>query len=192
MAVLTGGDMTITDLLQVRTYAEEAYTQYQLGNPGRAAAVALPPLVILGGLILAGVAILLRVDPARVGLGIESGRATGRSVGGGFPLGLVVIATAGNLIALPVYSLIWRAGRVGGRAALEEAPRWSLGGLFGDAPARGGGTARPWPGATLPKPDAIEPDPGGTLGGPGGRAGLGLGLPGAAVGRVADLDGPWW
>ena len=36
VAVLTAGDMTVTDLLQVRTYAEEAYVQYSLGRgPGR-------------------------------------------------------------------------------------------------------------------------------------------------------------
>ena len=35
VAVLTAGDMTVTDLLQVRTYAEEAYLQYSLGRgPG--------------------------------------------------------------------------------------------------------------------------------------------------------------
>ena len=49
VAVLTAGDMTVTDLLQVRTYAEEAYLQYSLGRgPGEAALVALPPLLVLG------------------------------------------------------------------------------------------------------------------------------------------------
>ena len=148
VAVLTGGDMTITDLLQVRTYAEEAYTQYQLGNPGRAAAVAVPPLVLLGGLILAGVTVLLRIDPARVVS--ASVRARDWRLGRWrVPLGLVVISTAGNLVALPVYSLIWRAGRVGGRAALGHAPRWSLGGLVGTLGRAGGellgpGLARPF------------------------------------------------
>ena len=32
VAVLTAGDMTVTDLLQIRTYAEEAYLQYSLGR----------------------------------------------------------------------------------------------------------------------------------------------------------------
>ena len=130
VAVLTGGDMTITDLLQVRTYAEESYTQYQLGNPGRAAAVALPPLGLLGGLILVGMAVLLRVDPARVVSAASRARdwPLGRWR---VPLGLGLIATVGNLVALPIYSLIWRAGRVGGRATLEVAPHWWSGGLIG-------------------------------------------------------------
>ena len=36
--VLTAGDMSVTDLLSVRTYAEESYTQYQSGNAPRAVA----------------------------------------------------------------------------------------------------------------------------------------------------------
>ena len=130
VAVLTGGDMTVTDLLQVRTYAEEAYTQYQLGNSGRAAAVALPPLGLLGALILAGMAALLRVDPARVVSAATRARdwPLGRWR---VPVGAALILSAGNLVALPAYSLLWRAGRVGGRAAAGMAPSWSLGGLGG-------------------------------------------------------------
>src|SRR5512142_760860 len=67
VAVLTAGDMTVTDLLQVRTYAEEAYVQSQLGEgPTAAAKVALPPLIVLGALIGLGVSTLLRIDLARV------------------------------------------------------------------------------------------------------------------------------
>ena len=148
VAVLTGGDMTITDLLQVRTYAEESYTQYQLGNPGRAAAVALPPLGLLGGLILLGMAVLLRVDPARVVSAASRARdwPLGRWR---VPVGLGLIATVGNLVALPIYSLIWRAGRVGGRATQEVAPHWWSGGLIGTLARAGGeligpGLARPF------------------------------------------------
>ena len=67
VAVLTAGDMTVTDLLQIRTYAEEAYLQYSLGRgPGGAALVALPPLVVLGLLILIAGRALGRFDPARL------------------------------------------------------------------------------------------------------------------------------
>ena len=148
VAVLTGGDMTITDLLQVRTYAEESYTQYQLGNPGHAAAVALPPLGLLGGLILLGMAVLLRIDPARV---VSAAiRARDWRLGPWrVPVGLGLIATVGNLVALPIYSLIWRAGRVGGRATQEIAPHWWSGGLLGTLIRAGGeligpGLARPF------------------------------------------------
>ncbi len=67
VAVLTAGDMTVTDLLQVRTYAEEAFLQYTLGRgPGEAAFVTLPPLLLLGILILLAGQGLSQVDPARL------------------------------------------------------------------------------------------------------------------------------
>ncbi len=63
VAVLTAGDMTVTDLLQVRTYAEEVYLQSQLGAGPGAALVALPPLVVLGPLLFLATRALLRADP---------------------------------------------------------------------------------------------------------------------------------
>lgn len=151
VAVLTGGDMTITDLLQVRTYAEEAYTQYQLGNPGRAAAVALPPLALLGGAILLGAAALLRLDPARVAS--ATARARDWPLGRWrVPVGLLVLLTAGNLVALPAYSLAWRAGRVGGRAVAGLPPRWSVGGLLGTLRRAGDELMGAGPGRPLASP----------------------------------------
>jgi iron(III) transport system permease protein len=131
VAVLTAGDMTVTDLLQVRTYAEEAYLQYNLGN-GRAAAgaVALPPLVVLGGLIVLGARGLLAADPAR--LPSAATRAKVWRLGRWrAPLGLAAAGFVGAFVALPLYSLVWRAGRVGGRAAMGVAPHWSFRGLAG-------------------------------------------------------------
>jgi iron(III) transport system permease protein len=131
VAVLTAGDMTVTDLLQVRTYAEEAYLQFQLGNgPGAAGAVALPPLVVLGGLILLAARGLLNADPAR--LASASARArTWRLGGWRIAAGVFALVVVGNLVALPLYSLVWRAGRVGGRAASGRPPHWSMPGLAG-------------------------------------------------------------
>ncbi len=42
-----------------------------------------------------------------------------------------MLASAGQLAALPLYSLIWRAGRVGGRARAGLPPTWTLEGLGG-------------------------------------------------------------
>ena len=128
-AVLTAGDMTVTDLLSVRTYAEECYTQYQSGNSPRAAAVALPPLVGFGALILIAARALLKVDPARA----LSASARSRDWRLGrlrVPIGLAVMASAGTLVALPMFSLVWHAGRVVDRAR-PGGPRWSLAGLAG-------------------------------------------------------------
>jgi iron(III) transport system permease protein len=131
VAVLTAGDMTVTDLLQVRTYAEESYLQYSLGRgPGGAALVALPPLIVLGLLILMVGRALGRFDPAR--LVSSFGRARLWPLGRWrVPCGLLLLALVGNAAALPLYSLAWRAGRVGGRATLGRPPSWSLAGLAG-------------------------------------------------------------
>jgi iron(III) transport system permease protein len=131
VAVLTAGDMTVTDLLQIRTYAEEAYLQYSLGRgPGGAALVALPPLIVLGLLILIAGRALGHFDPARLISSFASVRLwpLGRWR---IPCGLILVALVGNTAALPLYSLVWRAGRVGGRATLGQPPVWSLSGLLG-------------------------------------------------------------
>ncbi len=115
-AVLTAGDMTVTDLLQVRTYAEESYVQSQLGEgPAAAAKVALPPLIVLGGLIALGVRVLLRIDPERVATVAAQPRIW-RLGAWRRPLGLLVMVIAGGLLAVPLYGLIcapagWEARR---------------------------------------------------------------------------------
>jgi iron(III) transport system permease protein len=131
VAVLTAGDMTVTDLLQVRTYAEEAYVQFTLGRgPADAAVVSIPPLILLGGAVLLMARGLERADPAR--LASAFARAKRWKLGGWrVPLGGLLVLLVGNLLALPLYSLLWRAGRVGGRARLGQPPVWSLSGLVG-------------------------------------------------------------
>jgi iron(III) transport system permease protein len=131
VAVLTAGDMTVTDLLQVRTYAEEAYLQFALGRGlSDAAIVALPPLVVLGvGIILAGRA-LSRLDPARLA-SASSVAHTWRLGRWRIPAGLLLVLIVGNVLAFPLYAMIWRAGRVGGRATLGQPPVWSFRGLAG-------------------------------------------------------------
>jgi iron(III) transport system permease protein len=131
VAVLTAGDMTVTDLLRIRTYAEEAYVQYSLGQgPGEAAAVAVPSLLILGLLLLLVGRAVGRLDPARVISSFERARVW-RLGPWRNPAGLALVAVIGTLAALPLWSLLWRAGRVGGRANLGRPPTWSLAGLTG-------------------------------------------------------------
>jgi iron(III) transport system permease protein len=149
VAVLAAGDMTVTDLLQVRTYAEEAYIQAQLTmGQGASAAIASGPMVVLlGGLILWAARSLLKADPAR--LPSAEMRAKVWKLGvWRVPIGAMALLTVGNLVALPIYGLIWRAGRVGPSIAPGMGPRWSVSGLVGSM-------ARAWPDlveATSPGP----------------------------------------
>jgi iron(III) transport system permease protein len=128
VAVLTAGDMTVTDLLQVRTYAEEAYVQYGLGRPpAEVGRVAIPPTVVLGALVAAGAILLGKAEPSRVasarsGWVLPLGRAR-------WGAGLVAAGLLVLIDGLPLYGLLWRAGRVGGMVFLEEGPGWSLSGL---------------------------------------------------------------
>jgi len=131
VAVLAAGDMTVTDLLQIRTYAEEAFLQHALGKgPGEAALVALPPFLVLGVLILFVGRALARLDPARVASSLDRARRW-RLGAWRLPVGVLLIGLAGNIVALPLYSLVWRAGRVGGRATAGRPPVWSVAGLWG-------------------------------------------------------------
>ncbi|SIO62811.1 iron(III) transport system permease protein [Singulisphaera sp. GP187] len=131
VAVLTAGDMTVTDLLQVRSYAEEAYIQFQLGHgPAAAAAVALPPLAVLGALILVTARALLKADPVRLASVARRGKLWALGAWR-VPIGLLVAATAGSVLFLPLLTLVWRAGRVGGVAAAGRSPEWSFPGFLG-------------------------------------------------------------
>lgn len=131
VAVLTAGDMTVTDMLQVRTYAEEAFVQAQLGKgPAAAAKVAVPPLLVLGTLIALGGRALSRLDPVR----LTSRRRKPHIWPLGrwrAPVGVIVWLVVGSIMALPIAGLAWRAGRVGGAAALGRPPSWSIAGLVG-------------------------------------------------------------
>ena len=131
VAVLTEGDMTVTDLLVIRTYAEQVYLQYTLGSgPGAAALVAFPPLCVFGVLIALVGRALSRLDPSRV---VSSfARARTWPLGAWrIPGGLLLLIVVGNALALPLYGLVWRAGRVGGQASIGRPPVWSLPGLAG-------------------------------------------------------------
>ncbi|MHB1555853.1 MAG: ABC transporter permease [Isosphaeraceae bacterium] len=143
VAVLTAGDMTVTDLLRVRTYAEEAYVQFILGKGlADAAVVALPPLVVLGFAILLAARAMSQYDPARLTSGGAGMRAYSlgrwRTAAGG-----LLILTVGNAVAFPLYGMIWRAGRVGGRATLGQPPTWSLLGLEGTLARAAGEVSEP-------------------------------------------------
>jgi iron(III) transport system permease protein len=143
LAVITAGDMTVTDLLQVRTYAEEAYIQYNLGHgPEAAAAVTLMPLLVLGTLVVVLARGLLGAEQARLA-SVAGPHKLWRLGPWRIPLGLLVAATAGSMILLPLYTLCWWAGRVGGVAQLGQSPAWSFSGLAGVLRAALGDAAGP-------------------------------------------------
>ena len=131
VAVLTAGDMSVTDLLQIRTYAEEIYLESILGeNPASTVRTAIVPLLVLGPLIW----IMVRDGSAGVSARFASIQVRPTPIelhrwriSVGILLGLFL---ASGLL-LPIYGLIWRAGRVGGDVALGVYPHWSISGFAG-------------------------------------------------------------
>ncbi len=143
LALIVSGDMTVTDLLQVRTYAEEAYIQYQIGQgPAATASVTLPPLVVLGTLSIVLARCVLGVEPARLVTMIASSRLW-RLGPYRLPVGVIVGSLVACLAGLPLVSLTWWAGRLGGLAAPGRAPHWSLASLVANLNAAAGDAAGP-------------------------------------------------
>jgi iron(III) transport system permease protein len=118
VALLTAHEITVTDLTQVRTFAEEVYTQFVLPDPGaglapevsvaRAVAVTMPgALVIALGL---GVA-LWRWERTAPPLGSAPERRPLIELGAGRGLTTVVVtAVVGLIVAVPIGGLIWKLG----------------------------------------------------------------------------------
>ncbi|MEE3371844.1 MAG: hypothetical protein VX346_21105 [Planctomycetota bacterium] len=126
IVVTTSGDMTVTDLLGVRTYAEEIYTGFALGSSLGEASLGLGPvaalLACLLGLVLLvtfwvpspGNWVVLR--PARVFL---LGRW--RWVVG-LPAWGVLCVVAG----IPLANLCYKAGAIGPGSSADAARDWSV------------------------------------------------------------------
>ena len=139
-ALMTAGEMTVTDLLQLRTYAEEIYYQFQQRGGVRAATlVTAPQMIVLGTALFVMLRTVARVDPAKLA-GARSAKPPWRLGIYRSAAGVVMLGFAYGVMLFPVYGLAWRAGRVssgGGR------PEWSIPGL-------GGTLARAWEDLVLP------------------------------------------
>jgi iron(III) transport system permease protein len=116
----TAGDITVTDMMQVRTFAEEVYTQLGMGGGealARAVAVSLPAVLLTWLLILWMVPRLethlpplqtLLTPPRRFPLGW-----------GRWPVLAAMLGAVLLLVGVPVSSLVWKAGLQG------WPPQWS-------------------------------------------------------------------
>jgi iron(III) transport system permease protein len=118
VAVQAAGEITVTDVMQVRTFAEEVYTQLIVpedagrGDPvARAVAAALPSVLLLAGFLLVLATWWERrqataaADPAPP-LIFPLGPWR-------WPLAALTMLVCTLLIGIPVGSLIWRAGLAG-------------------------------------------------------------------------------
>lgn len=129
VALLTAQEITVTDLAQVRTFAEEVYTQFVLPDPAlglipdvaiaRAVAIALPGTIVLAAAIAFAawrweytVPPLGSTPDPRILIRVQSWR---------WVLLPAVTVVIGALIAVPIGSLVWTIGLHG------HPEQWSIG-----------------------------------------------------------------
>lgn len=129
--IVTAGEMTVTDLFQVRTYAEEVYTRLALGQElGEAALGVLPGMLLTVTLVAVALLVLTRLTPrerprsSRPRWVYRLGRGRWPAVG---LLGLLVLVVAG----VPLASLAYRAGLIATLTPHGPLRAWSLGKCLG-------------------------------------------------------------
>jgi iron(III) transport system permease protein len=108
-------EITVTDVMQVRTFAEEIYTQLVLGEHlglHRALAVSCVPLIIMGTILFMVIRGLERRIPS-----LESYSMVPflfRLRGLRWPLFFLTLTAMTVMASIPVASLVWKAGLEGG------------------------------------------------------------------------------
>jgi iron(III) transport system permease protein len=121
VALLTAHEIAVTDLTQVRTFAEEVYTQFALPDPAggqapdvavaRSVAVAAPATLLIA--VIVGVAVW-RWERTIPPLGSAPDPRPLVALGAGrWPTTAAVLAVLGLFIAAPVGSLVWKLGQHG-------------------------------------------------------------------------------
>ena len=126
VAIATAGEMTVTDLFLIRTYAEEIYTDFALGDTLDTAtwnvvpSVVATAWVIVGGLFVSG-----RLIPLDRQVSQRESRLF--SLGPWrIPAAVLVQCVVALLVLVPVASLVVKAGRIVSRSADGLVRDWSL------------------------------------------------------------------
>jgi iron(III) transport system permease protein len=124
--IVTGGEMTVTDLFVVRTYAEEVYTRAEVVQPddpplGLAHGVILTTWLVLAGLLLVA-RLLPRDRPVTAGRRLVFSLRRGR-----WPVALVVALSLLLVVGVPLASLAYKAGIVVTQVDTVRLRTWSLG-----------------------------------------------------------------
>ena len=113
VALTTAGEMTVTDLFAVRTYAEEVYTQLAIGQePSVAPLAVLPGVAITAIFVIAGLALCRGLAPRDRALSLEHRPWTFRL--GRWRIAWLVAAVMllVLLVGVPLGNLLYKAGVV--------------------------------------------------------------------------------
>ncbi len=124
--IVTAGEMTVTDLFDVRTYAEELYTRFAvMPDPDQTPLAALPGVLLTTGLILAGLAVCARAVPGDRLNSLRS-RPVFRLGGWRWPAALLAGTLFLLLIGVPLGNLVYKAGVVVTQVDAGRVRHWSL------------------------------------------------------------------
>ncbi len=125
VVIMTAGEMTVTDLFGVRTYAEEVYTRMAIGEDPREAMVGVLPGVLLSVvLVAAAIAAVARVAPGDRPIPVRP-RWVFRLGKWRTPATLVTALVLAVLAGVPLGNLAHKAGVVVGMSDHELVRNWS-------------------------------------------------------------------
>ncbi len=125
VAATTASEMTATDLFGVRTFAEQIYMSFSGGSsPAEGLVGVLPFIATMTGLVLAAVVLLGRVTPPDLPAGVRSRPTMPLGPLRG-PLSIAVALAMLALVAVPLGSLIYKAGIEVIKVDAEILRQWS-------------------------------------------------------------------
>ena len=138
-AIVTAGEMTVTDLFAVRTYAEVVYTRAAVGmEPGEAPLAALPGMIVIALLVAAGLVLSAKLAPRDRPASLQ--RPWVFKLGWfSAPAVLFVAAMLLLLVAVPLGDLLYQAGVIVIQTETGRLRSWSPGkclAILADAPWR--------------------------------------------------------
>jgi iron(III) transport system permease protein len=126
VAVTTAGEMTVTDFFQIRTYAEELYTETAVApEPDQLPLTALPGIAVTAWGVVAALTLVAGLSPVA--------RKPSHAAPLVFPLGtarwpaaLAMALLVAVVVGVPLGSLAWKAGVHVSQFADERIRSWSL------------------------------------------------------------------
>ena len=132
VTILTAGEIAVTDLFAVRTYAEEVYTLIAVGplmDEGRplhdSSLAVMPGILLSAWLVLAGLVVLARLSPGRRPLTL-GGRYVFRLGIWRAPLAILVGLVLLVALGVPLASLCYKAGVLVTQSDAGRERCWSI------------------------------------------------------------------
>jgi iron(III) transport system permease protein len=121
----TAGEMTVTDLFQVRTYAEEVYTSLSIGSLAESSLELLPGVLLTAWLAGAGLGIAARLSATDRPPSLRPRRVF-RLGAARWPLAICVGLFLAAVVGVPLANLLYQAGAEVTQTDLGRVRGWSL------------------------------------------------------------------